>query len=328
MYNINDNDAIFSAELEGFLPESVYDMHMHIYRTKDLGLAEDSPLHGGRETEGISNVADFYSRMLPGTALIGGLAIGFPTAACDKEAVNSFVSDEVRSSSTFKGSVCIDPSDEAAARRFVENNPNIIGLKPYHLFAEREVTWNAEIEEYLPEWAFRLAHEKGLLITLHMVKDAAIADTHNQETIGKMCEKYPNARLILAHAARCFNSANAVKGLASLYGLSNVWFDSSAICETEPLLEILLRFGPERLVWGSDYPVCCTRGRAVTMGLDFIWLQDDTVNWNSLNTKCRPVLVGLESLRALKSACRYAGLGKQDIEDVFSGNAKKLLGIE
>jgi glutamate-1-semialdehyde 2,1-aminomutase len=328
MYMVNENDRILAAELNDFLPKSVYDMHMHIYRTKDLGLAEDSTLYDGRETEGIESVKDYYLRLLPDTALIGGLALGFPTVKCDKEAVNSFVSDEVQSNSTFKGSVCIDPSDEASARRFVDANPNIIGLKPYHLFADRKETWNAEIEEYLPEWAFRLADEKGLLITLHMVKDGAIADLNNQETIKKMCEKYPNAKLILAHAARCFNSANAVKGLASLEGLANVWFDSSAICETEPLLEILRRFGPERLVWGSDYPVCCTRGRAVTMGLDFIWLQEDTVNWGNLNTKCRAVVVGLESLRALKSACRYAGLDKREIDDIFTGNAKRLLGIK
>ena len=105
-----------------------------------------------------------------------------------------------------------------SARRLVEENPEIAGLKPYHLFADRKVTWDAQIEEYLPEWAFNLADEKGLLITLHMVKDDAIADPGNQRTIRNMCEKYPNARLILAHAARCFHAPNAVKGLPAMEG--------------------------------------------------------------------------------------------------------------
>ena len=47
--------------------------------------------------------------MLPGTALEGGLAIGFPTAGCDKEAVNGFVADEVKNSDTFRGSVVHRP---------------------------------------------------------------------------------------------------------------------------------------------------------------------------------------------------------------------------
>ncbi len=328
MYILNENDGVLAKELGNFVPKSVFDMHMHIYRTADLALPENSLIKNGGDVEGISSIKQYYAKMLPSTTLEGGLAIGFPTVGCDKEAVNEFVSSEVRASATFKGSICIDPSDEASARRLVEENPDIIGLKPYHLFADRKVTWDAQIEEYLPEWAFKLADENGLLITLHMVKDDAIADPGNQGTIRNMCEKYPNARLILAHAARCFHAPNALKGLPALEGIDNVWFDSSAICEVEPLLEILLRFGSERLVWGSDYPVCCTRGRAVTMGLDFIWLDERSVNWDKLNTKCRPAVVGLESLRALQSACRYAGLNSRDVEDIFSGNAKKLLGIK
>ena len=328
MYIINDNDLVLAEELKSFVPKHVFDMHMHIYRKADLGLDEMSPLNKGCDIEGIRQVQDFYSKMLPDTSLEGGLAIGFPTAFCDKAAVNSFVADETRDSETFRGSICIDPKDESAAWELVENNPHIAGLKPYHLFADRDVTWNASIPEYLPEWAFRLADEKGLLITLHMVKDDAIADPDNQKTIRKMCEKYTNARLVLAHAARCFHAPNAHKGLPTLEGLDNVWFDSSAICEAEPLMEILLRFGPKKLLWGSDYPVCCTRGRAVTLGLDFIWLQDDTVCWDNLKTKCRPVVTGLESLRALNTACRFLSLGRDEIDDIFSGNAKRLLNIQ
>ncbi len=325
MFEINQDDQIIAAELADLVPQRILDMHMHIYRASDLNLPDTSAILGGPEVAGIAQVKEYYTRMLPTTKCEGGLAIGFPTATCDKHAVNSFVTAEVKGDSLSRGSVCIDPADEKSARDLVDNNPQIIGLKPYHLFADREFTWDASISEYLPEWAWRLADEKGLLITLHMVKDDAIADQGNQENIRAMCEKYPNAKLILAHAARSFHAPNAAKGLPSLKGLDNVWFDSSAICEVEPLMEILLMFGAKRLLWGSDYPVCCTRGRAVTMGRDFIWLDQDTVNWDSLNTKCRPIVTGLESLRALTTACRYAKLSETEIDDIFYGNAKKLL---
>lgn len=328
MYTVNENDRVLADELKSFVPKRVFDMHMHIYRKADLGLDDTSPLNKGCDIEGIEQVQDFYSKMLEDTFCEGGLAIGFPTTGCDKSAVNNFVADETRGSNTFRGSICIDPNDEASARELVENNPQIAGLKPYHLFADRKDTFNASIDEYLPEWAFKLADERGLLITLHMVKDDAIADPGNQKVIVDMCEKYPNAKLILAHAARCFHAPNARKGLPSLKGLDNIWFDSSAICEAEPLMELLLQFGSKKILWGSDYPVCCTRGRAVTMGRDFIWLQDDTVCWDSLKTKCRPVIAGLESLRALMTACRFLSLGREDIDDIFSGNAKLLLGIQ
>ena len=230
MFEINQDDQAIAAELADFVPKRILDMHMHIYRVDDLALPDTSAILSGPKVAGISQVKEYYNKMLPSTECAGGLAIGFPTATCDKRAVNDFVVSEVHGDAQSKGSVCIDPNDEKAARDLVENNPQIIGLKPYHLFADREFTWDASISEYLPEWAWQLADEKGLLITLHMVKDDAIADADNQQVIRTMCEKYPNAKLILAHAARSFHAPNATNGLPSLVGLDIVWFDSSAIC--------------------------------------------------------------------------------------------------
>ena len=52
----------------------------------------------------------------------------------------------------------------------------------------------------------------GLLIMLHMVLDRAIADERNQQYIREHCVRYPNARLVLAHAARGFCGAHTVEG--------------------------------------------------------------------------------------------------------------------
>src|SRR5438034_1361609 len=90
-------------------------------------------------------------------------------------------------------------------------------------------------ENYAP--AVRPAHQEGnperlgLSITLHMVRDRALADPLNQATIRRYCERYPNMRLILAHAARGFNPWHTIEGIDSLRGLENVWFDTSAVTE-------------------------------------------------------------------------------------------------
>ena len=160
-----------------------------------------------------------------------------------------------------------------------------------------------------------------------MVKDRAVADPDNQREIRQMCAKYPRARLILAHAARCFHAPNA-KGLPALRGLTNIWFDVSGVCEAAPLLAILKEFGTKRVMWGSDFPVCEIRGRAVTVGDGFAWLQWDTLDWQSPQVKANPVLVGLESLRATREAADAFGLNGKDLEDIFCDNALRLLGIE
>lgn len=57
----------------------------------------------------------------------------------------------------------------------------------------------------MPEHLFAVAHELKLSVTLHMVRYYGLSDKGNQETIREMCTKYPDMRLVLAHAARGFN---------------------------------------------------------------------------------------------------------------------------
>jgi hypothetical protein len=49
------------------------------------------------------------------------------------------------------------------------------------------------------------------------------------------------------------------------------------------------------------------------------------VDWKALSPACRPIQVGLESLRALREAAELGGLSRRDVADVFHGNALRLL---
>ena len=137
--------------------------------------------------------------------------------------------------------------------------------------------------------------------------------------------KYPEAKLILAHAARGFHAPNTVKGLPALRGLENIWFDTAAVCESTAMTAILREFGAERLLWGSDFPVSETRGKCVTLGDGFAWLRPDTVKWDKLSPACHPLLVGLESLRAIKEALDNLDLKAQDLKNIFYENALRIL---
>ena len=64
-----------------------------------------------------------------------------------------------------------------------------------------------------------------------MVSARAIADKNNQDVIRSWAAKYPNARFILAHAARGFNPHHTMEGIGALRGLPNIWCDTSAVTE-------------------------------------------------------------------------------------------------
>ncbi len=265
--------------------------------------------------------------------LEGGLFIPVPAVPITPDGsgidrANDFLIEQLKTAPGSRGLLLIAP--EYSQNRVAEylKNPQIVGFKPYHTFSKQEPTFEAPLDSFLPEWAWGMAHERELVITLHMVKHQALADAHNQREIREMCLKYPHAKLVLAHAARGFHAPNTLMGLPALKGLQNIWFDTAAVCESAAIIAILKEFGPRRVMWGGDFPVSEIRGKCVTIGDAFIWLQWDTVLWDQLKTPCDPVLVGLESLRAMQQVADYFDLNDQDLADIFCNNARRLLGIE
>lgn len=162
-----------------------------------------------------------------------------------------------------------------------------------------------------------------------MVKARAMADPANQQQIRYYCEKYPNIKMILAHAARGFNPFHTIAGIHALKGLPNVWCDASAVTEAGGFEAIIETLGHDRLLWDSDYPVSHMRGRCVAIGDGFVWLYEDTLAWDTIATqgKIYPLFTGHESLRALKLATQRLHLSDPQIEDIFCNNALRMFGI-
>jgi len=331
-WDFSATDRQVAAELRDFLPARVFDAHAHLSRVSDSGEREPSAFRARGPSESTFEVWQHHMKeFFPESDLVGGIFM--PECLPDGDsplrgldAANDFVVEELKKSADSVMHLFIAPEYPVSkVVRYLEN-PQVVGFKPYHTWSRQKPTWQASLGSFLPEWAWKLAHERGLTITLHLVRDRAVADPENQREIREMCTRYPQARLILAHGARCFHGPNAAKGLPALRGLTNIWFDLSAVCESAPLMAILKEFGTQQVMWGSDFPASEIRGRSVTLGDGFVWAQHDTLDWDSSQIRANPILVGLESLRAIRQAADYFGLTPQDIEDIFCNNALRLLG--
>jgi len=316
----------FGRELEHFVPERVFDAHAHLYELAHWG--PDCPVEQGPPLVSLQQYRMEMGRLMPGRQF-SGLFLGVGLSREWRPASNEFVARQVAPEGGSRGSLIVSPEqDPEEVRQEVRRNRSA-GLKVYHTFARREDTWDAEVREYLAEEHVRVAHEEGLAITLHLVRERAIADRSNQEQVRHYCEKYPNMKLILAHAARGFNPFHTIEGIPALAGLRNLWCDSSAVTEAGGFEAIIETLGHDRLLWGSDFPVSHLRGRAVAIGDSFVWLYEDTLDWASVaaHARLRPLFVGHESLRALKLAARRMKLSDAQIEDVFYYNARRMLGV-
>jgi glutamate-1-semialdehyde 2,1-aminomutase len=327
-WTFGDVDASIAAAVQEFLPKRLFDTHAHLYRKHDLG--EPCPDLPGQGPDAVDvNVWRTYLGTEVGSErLAGGLFVPYPTKKGDVDAGNDFLMAQVSRAEHARGLIVVTPNSSRDKAETYFRNPQIKGFKPYHVFAHVEQTFDASLEEYLPEWVWEMAGAHGAIILLHLVRQAALSDPGNQGAILKFCSKYPNANLLLAHAGRGFHAPNTIRALPALKDLENVYFDTAAICEPDALMAIVKTFGARRLLWGSDFPVSQQRGKCVTVGDAFSWICPRRIDVDPNAPACHPTLVGLESLRALGLAAQLMDFSKQDLEDIFFNNALRLLRIQ
>ena len=324
----SDVDAAIATQIQGWLPRKLFDVHAHLYRTRDLGKPCPGLPAAGPKTVGLDVWRTRLGEETGVERLAGGLFVPYPVKHCDVDAGNEFVAAQVESAGLARGLMVVTPQSSREKVEECLGNPNIVGFKPYHVFAPVKQTFDAALEEYVPEWIWQVADAHGAIILLHLVRTGALSDPGNQRTILTFCAKYPNATLLLAHAGRGFHAPNTIRALPALKGLNNVYFDSAAICEPDALMAILKTFGPRRLMWGSDFPVSHQRGKCVTVGDAFSWICPRRIDVDPAAPVCHPTLVGLESMRALGLAAQLMDLSAEDLEDIFLNNALRLLRLQ
>lgn len=325
-WSTNETDKKVLIDIKDIIPEKVFDVHAHIYRFEDYGEKFTGVSGEGPSVVSIDVWREHMEQIFEGSTIVGGLFFPHIQVNCNMEACNTFIVEQLKSHKMSRGLMLIRPGDDPEkVEEFLDRNPCILGFKPYHLFSNQKPTFESDISGFLPEWAWEIAHRRNLFITLHMVKARALDDPKNSDEIVYFCNKYPGAKLILAHAARGFHRYNTVKGLPKIKGLKNVWFDVSGVCEPGAVKAILAEFGYKKLLWGSDFPVSQIRGKCVDVGDGFVWLDESNMKWETITPVCHPVLVCIESLRAMREAFYDMKLSDSQVEDIFCNNAVELL---
>lgn len=322
-WQVTERDReLWDRELASFVPPRIFDAHLHLYELSHFQGQPPALCAQGPPTAGWNVFRQHMGELMPGRE-IGGLAFGFPATTVDFRAANAFVAAESRQSGA-RGQMLVHPGMDGDFLRQAVGQGGFVGLKPYHLFATEKPTFDARIPSFLTEAHMQIANELGLAITLHIVRSRALADSANQEVLRDYATTYPNARLILAHAARGFNPQHTMEGIHALRGLANVWFDTSAVTDAGAIEAIVRTCGHKRVLYGSDFPVSHLRGRCVGLGNSFLWLSAENTKLDAAYADVQFSLVGLESLRTLKVAALGLGWSDEQVEDVFLHNAARL----
>ena len=325
---LNEQDLdLIQQRLNGFVPDEIYDIHVHPYHAAHFR-GNVFPFLDGESTLGTTEHVHALRQYMR-SKIIHGLYFGMPHKNAILHDMNEWVAEEVQAHGTTLSRALRVTSPQEDPSQVAEDlrSGKFIGLKVYHCYASRPDTMNALPQEYIPEWMWEILNEVQGVLLLHIVRDGAMDDAANQKEIRRLCLRYPRVKLILAHVARSFNYRNARSGLNSVADLDNVVVDTSAVTESESFAAALKILGPRRVLWGSDYPVSEMRGRCVTIGNYFYWLHPEVLRPDyQPPTNSQMTLVGIESLITLREACDDAGLTSNDIRDLFLNNALRFLG--
>ena len=92
-------------------------------------------------------------------------------------AANEWVSEQIAEDFTYRGLFFMRPEDDPEWLRDNVKRLGLHGLKCYHTMAAVDRTSEPDVETFLPESVVKVADEEGLVITLHMVKSHAVADS-------------------------------------------------------------------------------------------------------------------------------------------------------
>ena len=310
--------------LNDFLPDKIFDSHMHLYDKSFMEPTTNLP--------GSVNLEDFRSSMksIFGNREISANVIPFPSKKVisnDKnylKIADDFLYNELQKDSNNVGELLVLPNESTDSILSRIKSQQISGFKCYHAFYPHEETMNLDIKDYLPESTLEIANEYSKVITLHLVKDDSLSDPENLNYIMTMAKKYPNAIIILAHAARGFDYWTGFEKVEKLKDFDNVWYDFSAICEVPPMFQIIKKCGTSRVMWGSDFPISDMKGKAISIADKFFWIYDFEQPEITKDIELFSIIE--ENLLAVRQTALMLDLTQKQIEDLFYNNAINLFG--
>lgn len=134
---------------------------------------------------------------------------------------------------------------------------------------------------------------------------------------------------MVAHLGRSYAGRYAREGFRALENEPGILFDTSAVLNPSVMALALDRLGPERLMFGSDFPILYMRGRRRWQGDQYLNLTSSDYSWNT-NRQPPEVEAGYtlyiyESMAALVDTCLQLGFGTEEMEALFYGNARRLM---
>ncbi|MBQ7715590.1 MAG: amidohydrolase family protein [Clostridia bacterium] len=336
--NVTEYDRkVWEEELSDFLPEKIIDCHVHIY-LKEMQREDPDERKGcvmwphivAPELDA-EDLMCSYSQMFPGKKL-GAVVMGMPT--CRLGEVNDFALSEAKKCG-YPALYCTNwdtTKDEIRAAMemgFVGIKPYLNNCPPY--IPEAEV----RIFDFLTHEHLELMDEIGGIVMLHIPRALRLRDPVNLAQMMEIEEKYPHAKIIIAHIGRAYAPEDIGNAFDVLKTTKNMMFDFTANTLSEAMVRCIEAVGTKRLMFGSDMPITKMRMYRIVDNGKYINVvprgaYGDVSNDSHMRETDEKEITTFmyEELRALKRCASELSLSRSDVENIMYNNASGLFGYK
>lgn len=336
--NVTDYDKkVWEEELRDFLPSKIVDCHVHLY-------CEEMQRWDEKDRKGcvmwphmvapdlkIEDLIQSFSQMFP-EKKVSAVVMGMPS--CKLSEVNDYTLKCAKEHAmpalyctnwdTTKDEIRKAMADGfAGIKPYLNNSPSYIPAAEVRIF------------DFLTHEHLEVMNELGGKIMLHIPRNLRLRDPINLAQMMEIEEKYPNAKVIIAHIGRAYAPEDIGDAFEVLKNTKNMMFDFTANTLTEAMVACINAVGTKRLMFGSDMPITKMRMYRIVENGKYINVVprgaygdvSDDPHMREVDDASEITTFMYEELRSFKRCAEELTLTKEDVENIMYKNAAELFGM-
>jgi predicted TIM-barrel fold metal-dependent hydrolase len=340
LFEVKDVDRRFYQErLKDFLPDQIVDIHTHVWlksfrKAPPTARAVTWPLRVAEQGP-IEDLIETYRLLFPGKSVKPLMFSFVESHEDDFEGANAYVSRAAREHG-FAALVFASPQWSAPRLEQEILNGHFIGAKVYLTLSPAHIPVDEiRISDFLPHHQLEVLDRHGWIVMLHIPRSGRLRDPVNLADMLEIERRYPHAQVIMAHVGRAYCPEDVGDAFEVLAGTQRMMFDISANTNASVFEQLIRAVGPRRILFGSDLPITRMRIRRICEGGEYVNLVPKDLYGDVSGDGHMRELDGeqagglsfflYEEIDAFRRAVHAAGLTSQDIEDVFHGNAVRVI---
>ena len=335
--------AFYQKQLKDFLPKTFIDCHTHIWLDEQNHFCVDEAKRTCAWAEmvaqynSVEDLNETNHLLFPDNRVISVL-YGQPMVTIDLKANNAYVAQSARKCG-FPALYLTHPSQSAeSVERVMLANPCFKGLKVYLEFAPEYIPANEiRIFDFVTHEQLALADKYGWVVQIHIARPKRLADPVNYIQLLEIEQKYPNIKLIVAHLGRAYAETDLGNALEYLKHSEKTIWDFTANTNQQVMEKVLELYGPDRFVYGSDFPIFRMKARRVVEEGYYI---NEIPKGSILHADEDPHMREIpypeaekitffiyEEILSCKNACKTLGMGQQDVKKIFYDNSARIFDV-